>query len=142
MAAETAVTTIHTAETQYYSEHGRYAATLEQLGLDAAALTGGNTTIVLRPDAGGLFRNGKSHVSWKAPALFGSKRAGAGPMIPRPLNMEQLVRCLEKQYGPVSLFPDEGYTKLRVAGVAVTFLEAEKLCLGETSIDDLRGSAS
>ncbi len=49
MAAEKAVTTIHTAETQYYSEHGRYAVTLEQLGLAAAALTGGNATIVLRP---------------------------------------------------------------------------------------------
>jgi hypothetical protein len=59
-------------------------------------------------------------------------------MIPRPLNMEQLVRCLEKQYGAVSLVPDEGYTKLRVAGVTLTFLEAEKLCVGETSLDELR----
>ncbi len=56
--------------------------------------------------------------------------------------MEQLVRCLEKQYGPVNLVPDEGCTKLRVAGFALTFLEAEKLCLGETSLDDLRRSAS
>jgi hypothetical protein len=37
-------------------------------------------------------------------------------MIPRPLNMEQLVRCLEEQFGPVDLIPDEGLTKLRVAG--------------------------
>jgi hypothetical protein len=59
-------------------------------------------------------------------------------MIPRPLNMEQLVRCLEKRYGPVNLVPDEGYTKLQVAGVTLTFLEAEKLCLGETGIDELR----
>ena len=56
--------------------------------------------------------------------------------------MEQLVRCLEKQYGPVSLVPDEGYTKLHVAGLTLTFLEAEKLCLGETKLDDLRRSAS
>jgi hypothetical protein len=56
--------------------------------------------------------------------------------------MEQLVRCLEKQYGPVSLVPDGGYTKLRVAGVALTFLEAEKLCLGETKLDDLQRSVS
>jgi hypothetical protein len=59
-------------------------------------------------------------------------------MIPRPFNMEQLVRCLEKQFGPVDLVPDEGVTKLRVAGVALTFLEAERLCLGGTTIDSLR----
>jgi hypothetical protein len=47
MAAEKAITTIHTVEGLYYSEHGRYAATLEQLGLNATALTGGNATIVL-----------------------------------------------------------------------------------------------
>jgi hypothetical protein len=55
--------------------------------------------------------------------------------------MEQLVRCLEKRFGPVDLVPDEGLTKLRVEGVALTFLEAERLCLGETSLDDLRKSA-
>jgi hypothetical protein len=49
LAAEKAITTVHTAETQSYSEHGRYAATLEQLGLNASVLTGGNATIVLRP---------------------------------------------------------------------------------------------
>jgi hypothetical protein len=56
-------------------------------------------------------------------------------MIPRPLNMEQLVRCLERQFGAVDLVPDEGLTKLRVSGVALTFLEAERLCLGETTIE-------
>ncbi|MDP9055585.1 MAG: hypothetical protein M3N93_14990 [Acidobacteriota bacterium] len=60
--------------------------------------------------------------------------------IPRPLNMEQLVRCLEKRYGPVELAPEEGLTKLRVAGVALSFLEAERLCLGETTLDRLRPS--
>jgi hypothetical protein len=54
--------------------------------------------------------------------------------------MEQLVRCLEKQFGPVELVPDEGYTKLRVAGIALTFLEAERLCLGETTLDSLRAA--
>jgi hypothetical protein len=49
MAAEKAVTTIHTAETQYYAKHERYAVTLKRLGLNAAALTGGNALIVLRP---------------------------------------------------------------------------------------------
>ena len=59
-------------------------------------------------------------------------------MIPRPLNMEQLVRCLERQFGPVSLFADEGFTKLRVNGVALTFLDAERLCLGETTLEALK----
>jgi hypothetical protein len=58
-------------------------------------------------------------------------------MIRRPLGMEQLVRCLEKRYGPVDLFPDDGYTKLRVAGLALTFLEAERLCLGESTLEQL-----
>ncbi len=53
MAAEKAITAIHTVEGLYYAEHGRYAATLEQLRLNAAALTGGNATIVLRPTPAG-----------------------------------------------------------------------------------------
>lgn len=67
-------------------------------------------------------------------------------MIPRPLNrpidMEQLVRCLERRFGPVDLFADEGYTKLRVSGLAVTFLDAERLCLGETTLEELKRRAS
>ena len=52
--------------------------------------------------------------------------------------MEQLVRCLERRFGPVDLLPDEGLTRLRVDGLALTFLEAERLCLGETSIEELK----
>jgi hypothetical protein len=63
-------------------------------------------------------------------------------VIPRPLNLEQLVRCLEKRFGAVDLFPDEGFTKLRVGGVALTFLEAERLCLGETTLDDLKAASA
>jgi hypothetical protein len=63
-------------------------------------------------------------------------------MIPRPLNMEQLVRCLEKRFGRVDLFADEGLTKLRVAGVALTFPEAERLCLGETTLEELKKAAA
>ena len=55
--------------------------------------------------------------------------------------MEQLVRCLEKKYGSVDLFPDEGLTKLRVGGLALTFLDAERLCLGETTFDELKKAA-
>jgi hypothetical protein len=57
--------------------------------------------------------------------------------IPRPLNMEQLVRCLERRFGRVDLVADEGLTKLRVQGTALTFLEAERLCLGENTIEEL-----
>ena len=39
------------------------------------------------------------------------------------------------------MFPDEGYTKLRVAGIPLTFLEAERLCLGETTLDELKSAA-
>jgi hypothetical protein len=53
MAAAKAIASIHAAESRYYSEHGHYAATLEQLGLNAATLTGGSATIVLRPTAAG-----------------------------------------------------------------------------------------
>jgi hypothetical protein len=59
------------------------------------------------------------------------------PDIKRPLNMEQLVRCLERRFGHVDLFADEGYTKLRVSGIALTFLDAERLCLGETTLEQL-----
>jgi hypothetical protein len=55
--------------------------------------------------------------------------------------MERLVRCLEKQYGEVDLFADEGLTKLRVAGIPLTFLDAERLCLGEVTLDELKRKA-
>ncbi|MDP9172167.1 MAG: hypothetical protein M3N54_16235 [Acidobacteriota bacterium] len=61
--------------------------------------------------------------------------------INRPLNMEQLVRCLERRFGPVDLFADEGYTKLRVSGFPVTFLDAERLCLGEITLQELQAKA-
>ena len=54
--------------------------------------------------------------------------------------MQQLVRCLERQFGPVSLRADDGYTKLVVSGIALTFPEAERVCLGEASIEDFRGA--
>jgi len=60
------------------------------------------------------------------------------PSIQRPLDMEQIVRCLEKRFGPVDLFPDDGLTKLRVAGVALSFLEAERVCLGEATLEQFR----
>jgi hypothetical protein len=52
--------------------------------------------------------------------------------------MQQLVRCLERQFGPVALSADDGYTKLVVAGIVLTFLEAERVCMGEAPLDDFR----
>ncbi len=42
MAAEKAITTIHTAETQYYSQYGGYATSLTQLGPPASGSAGPN----------------------------------------------------------------------------------------------------
>jgi type IV pilus assembly protein PilA len=42
MAATKAITTIHTAETQYYSQYGAYATTLTQLGPPASGSAGPN----------------------------------------------------------------------------------------------------
>jgi type IV pilus assembly protein PilA len=42
MAATKAITTIHTAETQYYSQYGQYATTLAQLGPPASGSPGPN----------------------------------------------------------------------------------------------------
>ncbi len=38
MAATKAITTIHTAETQYYSQYGKYATSLTELGPNGADL--------------------------------------------------------------------------------------------------------
>ncbi|HWD97971.1 MAG TPA: hypothetical protein VG345_03005 [Bryobacteraceae bacterium] len=54
--------------------------------------------------------------------------------------MQQLVRCLERQFGPVTLSAEDGYTKLLVRGVALTFPEAERVCLGEASLEDFHSA--
>ena len=53
-------------------------------------------------------------------------------------NMQELVQGLERQFGTVSLLTEDGYTKLRVAGLVLTFPDAEKLCLGQTTIQALQ----
>ena len=60
------------------------------------------------------------------------------PTATRIANMQELVRGLERQFGPVSLLTDDGYTKLRVAGLVLTFPDAEKLCLGQTTVHALQ----
>jgi hypothetical protein len=54
--------------------------------------------------------------------------------------MQQLVRCLERQFGPVTLSAEGGYTKLLVRGFALTFLEAERVCLGEASLENFHSA--
>ena len=56
--------------------------------------------------------------------------------VPRPLDMQQLVSCLEKRFGPVALKPEDGYTKIVVRGVALTFPQAERLCLREAALEE------
>jgi hypothetical protein len=58
--------------------------------------------------------------------------------VRRPLDMQQLVRCLERQFGPVTLAADDGYTKLVVQGIALTFLQAERICSGEAALEDFK----
>jgi hypothetical protein len=60
--------------------------------------------------------------------------------VQRPLDMQQLVRCLERQFGPVTLSAEDGYTKLLVSGAVLTFLEAERVCLGEASLENFRSA--
>ena len=66
MAAEKAITTIHTAETQYYSQYGAYATSLMQLGPPASGAPGPNGAELIdrgvkvsEPfhDAGGIFHH-------------------------------------------------------------------------------------
>ena len=59
-------------------------------------------------------------------------------MLPRPLSFEQLVRCLERRFGPVTLAPDSGPMNLSVAGELLSFFDAERLCLGEVTLEELK----
>ena|SRR5579883_1697449 len=50
MAAVRTVQTIHTAETQYYSQFGRYATTLQELGPPASGAAGPNAADLIPKD--------------------------------------------------------------------------------------------
>lgn len=54
------------------------------------------------------------------------------------MNMNEVVKCLEARFGPVDLCPEGAYTKIFVAGASLTFPEAEKLCLGKTTMEELK----
>lgn len=59
----------------------------------------------------------------------------------QPMNMERLVKSLERCYGAVDLVPEDGMTKVVVGGLRLSFPDAEKLALGKLSFDDLKKSS-
>lgn len=54
------------------------------------------------------------------------------------MDMERLVKLLERRYGHVDLVSEDGMTKIVVAGRRLAFPEAEKLALGKVQVEDLR----
>jgi type IV pilus assembly protein PilA len=58
MAAAKAISTVHTAETQYYSQYGAYATTLTQLGPPASGSAGPNGAELIDRDLAGGEKGG------------------------------------------------------------------------------------
>lgn len=52
--------------------------------------------------------------------------------------MNDVVKAIERRYGRVDLIPEDGLTLIAVGGVRLTFPEAEKLALGQVTLDQLR----
>jgi len=48
--------------------------------------------------------------------------------------MNAVVKALERRYGRVKLVPEDGLTKIDVAGVRLAFPDAEKLALGKVDV--------
>lgn len=59
----------------------------------------------------------------------------------QPMNMQRLVKSIERLYSPVDLVPEDGMTKIVVGGLRLSFPEAEKLALGKISLDELKKSS-
>jgi hypothetical protein len=53
-------------------------------------------------------------------------------------DMNDVVKAIERRHGRVDLIPDDGLTLIAVGGVRLTFPEAEKLALGQVTLDQLR----
>jgi type IV pilus assembly protein PilA len=58
MAAVKAISTVHTAETQYYSQFGQYATTLAQLGPPASGAAGPQGADLIDKDLAGGEKGG------------------------------------------------------------------------------------
>jgi type IV pilus assembly protein PilA len=71
MAAEKAITTIHTAETQYYSQYGQYATTLTQLGPPASGTAGPNGAELIDKDLASGEKGGFKFVLQPTPSGYG-----------------------------------------------------------------------
>jgi type IV pilus assembly protein PilA len=70
MAAEKAITTIHTAETQYYSQFGNYATSLTQLGPPASGAAGPNGAELIDRDLASGEKGGFKFVLQQTPAGY------------------------------------------------------------------------
>jgi type IV pilus assembly protein PilA len=70
MAAEKAISTIHTAETQYYSQYGQYATTLAQLGPPASGSAGPNGAELIDRDLASGEKGGFKFVLQQTPTGY------------------------------------------------------------------------
>jgi len=57
-----------------------------------------------------------------------------------PLDMNAVVKAVERRYGRVKLVPEDGLTWIDVAGVRLAFPDAEKLALGKVTLEELQHS--
>lgn len=70
MAATKAITTIHTAETQYYSQYGQYATSLAQLGPPASGTPGPNGAELIDRDLASGEKGGFKFVLQQTPTGY------------------------------------------------------------------------
>jgi type IV pilus assembly protein PilA len=70
MAATKAITTIHTAETQYYSQFGNYATSLTQLGPPASGAAGPNGAELIDRDLASGEKGGFKFVLQQTPTGY------------------------------------------------------------------------
>jgi prepilin-type N-terminal cleavage/methylation domain-containing protein len=70
MAAAKAITTIHTAETQYYSQYGQYATSLVQLGPPASGSAGPNGAELIDKDLASGEKGGFKFVLTQTPTGY------------------------------------------------------------------------
>jgi hypothetical protein len=55
-------------------------------------------------------------------------------------DMNDIVKAIRRRHRRVELIADDGLTLIAVAGMRLTFPEAEKLALGQVTLEQLRGS--
>lgn len=70
MAAQKAISTIHTAQTQYYSSYGRYATTLLELGPPASGAAGPQSADLIDKDLAGGEKGGFKYTLTPTPTGY------------------------------------------------------------------------